>query len=209
MKLLFIPAKTKVKPNLKKVIDISKALPQEIAIAYSVQFKDIASDLKVELSKNHNVTAMVQVLGCSQPKIPPETQAILLVGSGKFHAVSLQFETGIQVYVLTKNTLEKIDANDVKKLEQRRKAAYMRFLNEGKVGVIISTKPGQERKRRAFDLKKKIKNKKIYFFINNEINTREFENFGINSWINTACPRLNFDYPILNLTQVEEALKEE
>ena len=46
----------------------------------------------------------------------------------------------------------------------------------------------------------KIKNKGVYLFISNETNTKEFENFpDINSWINTACPRLDFDNSVTNV----------
>ncbi|MCK4553158.1 diphthamide synthesis protein [Candidatus Pacearchaeota archaeon] len=48
-----------------------------------------------------------------------------------------------------------------------------------------------------------MKNKKSYLFISNNINTSEFENFGLDSWVNTACPRLDMeDNRIVNISKL-------
>jgi diphthamide biosynthesis enzyme Dph1/Dph2-like protein len=54
------------------------------------------------------------------------------------------------------------------------------------------------------NISKKLKNKKNYFFLSNEINVNEFENFDINSWINTACPRMDFDSSVINISDLEK-----
>ena len=78
----------------------------------------------------------------------------------------------------------------------------MNFLNADKAGILVSTKPGQENLKEAIEFKKKTK-KKTYIFICNNINTSEFENFGLKAWVNTACPRLDMnDYRIVNLSQL-------
>jgi 2-(3-amino-3-carboxypropyl)histidine synthase len=76
-------------------------------------------------------------------------------------------------------------------------ASYLKFLNAEKIGILVSTKPGQENLKKALSLK--LKNKKSYLFLSNNIDIREFENFGINSWVNTACPRMDFDSGVINL----------
>ena len=74
-----------------------------------------------------------------------------------------------------------------------------------KIGIIVSIKPGQEAMKRALALKNKLKNKDSYIFLCNDINTREFENFpAIQSWVNTACPRLDFDSSIINIADLEK-----
>jgi len=195
MKTLFIPAKTKSEIDEKKISQLK--LPINIAIAYSIQYKEIAEKVKEILSKKHKITLTIQVLGCSSPKFPKETEAILLLSSGKFHAVSLAFETGISVYVLESDNLTKISKEEIDLLNKKKMASYMRFLNAEKIGILISTKPGQENLEKALSLK--LKNKKSYLFIGNNIDINEFENFGINSWVNTACPRMDFDSSIINL----------
>lgn len=204
MKLMFVPAKSKLKLDLRKFLIDYKILPKTIAIAYSVQFQSLAFEAKKILEKDRKITLIVQVLGCSNPRFPKETEAILHFGEGKFHAVALSFESGLPVYVYEDNKLLKVSHEDVEKLEKKRKAAILNFLNSDKVGVLISTKPGQQRLKRALEIKDKFPDKQFYFFLENTINIKEFENFGIKCWVNTACPRLNYDYAIMNLTEIEK-----
>ena len=140
-------------------------------------------------------------MGCSKINFSKQTQAILLISSGKFHAISLAFESKKPVYLLEYEKLIKISKEEIEIFEKRKKASYVNFLNSEEIGVLISTKPGQQRLKKA--LKLKIPNKKLYFFISNNINTNEFENFGLKSWINTACPRLDmFSNKIINIDKL-------
>ncbi len=79
----------------------------------------------------------------------------------------------------------------------------MKFLNAEKVGILISTKPGQENLKRAIELKKRLKDKKFYLFLCNEIDARQFENFDIQAWINTGCPRMDFEGFTYNVENLE------
>jgi diphthamide biosynthesis enzyme Dph1/Dph2-like protein len=199
MRFLFIPAKSKAKINKNKIEEILKKLPQNIGIAYSIQFEQIAKEVKTILSKTHKITSFIQVLGCSKPKFPKHTSAILLIGSGKFHAISLSFETGLPIYILHKEGIEKVSNKDIDLLKKRHKASYLKFLNANKVGILVSLKPGQQRLAQALQFKKKLRSKKSYVFLTNDINASEVENYQIDSWINTACPRLDLDMNVMNM----------
>jgi len=204
MKTIFIPSKLKSKVNKSKILKISKELPKNIAIAYSIQYQSQAKEIKQLISKTHKITKFIQVLGCSQPKIQKNTKAILLIGDGKFHATSLAYETKLPVYILNRNKLEKISKDEIEILGKRQKTAYVKFLNSDKVGILISTKPGQENLRKALEFRKKLK-KPSYLFICNNINTDEFENFGLSSWVNTACPRMDMNTDsIINLSKLSQ-----
>jgi 2-(3-amino-3-carboxypropyl)histidine synthase len=195
---MFIPAKINSDINVKKVQALK--LPKSIAIAYSIQYKDIAVKVKEILSNKYKITEMIQVLGCSKPKFSKDTQAILLIGSGRFHAVSLAAESNLPIYILESNELRKISKEETDSLRKKKLASYMKFLNSEKVGILVSIKPGQENLKKALALKSKIKDKKSYLFIGNEVFSGELENFSdINSWINTACPRLDFDSSVINI----------
>jgi 2-(3-amino-3-carboxypropyl)histidine synthase len=201
MKTLFIPARINLDINEEKISQLR--LPKEIAIAYSIQYKEIAEKIKSILSKNHKITSLIQVLGCSKPLFSKKTKAILLISSGKFHAISIAAETNLPVYVFESEELKKISQEEIISLQKRKKAAYMRFLNAEKIGILISTKPGQENLKEAIAFKGKLKNKKSYLFISNNIDIKEFENFpDIKSWVNTACPRMDFDSSICNLADL-------
>ena len=208
VKALFIPAQRKLKANKSKILEVSKQLPNDIAIAYSIQFKSLANEIKKILSKEHNIIGVIQVLGCSrplglsQPKFNKKIQAILLVGSGKFHAINLALQTDLPIYILEKDKLYKISEKDMQNIKQKQKAGYMKFLNAEKHGILVSTKPGQENLKQALSIKKELK-KKSYLFLANNIDTNEFENFGLDSWINTACSRMDMnDSRIINYKKI-------
>lgn len=201
MKKLFISAKSKAKINSKKILDIAKKLPKNIAITYSIQFIDIAKEIK-SLLKDKKITAFQQVLGCSKPTFK-NTDAILLIGSGKFHAISLAYETKLPVFILYRDSLEQVSPKDIEIIEKKNKAAYLKFLHSDKIGIIVSTKPGQSRLDKARKLSRK-KDKKYYLFLTNNINRNEFENFNIDSWVNTACSRLDMDSAaIINIDKLK------
>ncbi|MAG78918.1 hypothetical protein CMI40_00905 [Candidatus Pacearchaeota archaeon] len=204
MKTLFIDAKIKSKVDQSLIKKISKKLPNNIAIAYSIQYKDNSIKIKEILSKKHKITKLTQVLGCFKQTFPKDTQAILLISSGKFHGISLAYETKLPVYILENNKLEKVSSKEVEILKKRQKASYVKFLNAEKIGIIVSSKPGQQKLKRALNFKKKLKNKNSYLFISNNINIEEFENFKIDSWVNTACPRLDMNSSsIMDLNKIK------
>lgn len=198
---MFIPAKSKATLNKSKIKELSKKLPKDLAIAYSIQYQELAFEIRKILT-NHNITSIIQILGCSQPKLPKNTKAVLLIGSGRFHAVSLAYETKLPVYILEKNQLTNISEKDIELYEKKNKASYVKFLNANNIGILISTKPGQENLKRALNLKKKLK-KNSYLFISNAINISEFENFALDAWVNTACPRLDMDSSVININRIK------
>ena len=81
MKVLYLETKKKTAEN----IDLdSSGLPKELFLAYSIQYKQIAEQIKSILEKRKTkISGFQQVLGCS--KLNPSS-AILLIGSGRFHA---------------------------------------------------------------------------------------------------------------------------
>ena len=203
MKVMYVPAKINSEVNEKKIQSLR--LPDRTAIAYSIQYKDIALKIKKILEKKYNITGIVQVLGCSKPQFPKGTKAILLISSGRFHAVSLAHESKLPIYILEASELSKISKEEVEAFESKKKASYLQFMNSSKIGILVSTKPGQENLKRAIEFKKNnLKDKKFYLFLDNEIDSRQFENFSdISAWINTACPRLDFDNLVMNISNLE------
>ena len=190
MKTLFVPASSRSKLNKEKFVKILKKFPKDLAIAYSIQYKHIARQAKQEISKTHNITKFTQVLGCSKPDFPKSTKVILLISNGKFHAISLALESKLPVYLIDHNKITLISKKDIKLLEQRKKGAYLKFLNSNNIGILVSTKPGQQNLKKALETKKKLK-QKSYLFLSNNIDEQEFENFQLDCWLNTACPRLD------------------
>ena len=203
MKTLFIPAKSKSTVNKNKILDISKKLPKNLAIAYSIQFQEIANEIKTLLSSSHNITSCIQVLGCSKIQTPKQTQAILLITQARFHATGLAINTNLPIYTIEHDTFSKVSEQEMRQFEKRQKISYLKFLNADNVGVIVSTKLGQQNLKKALELKNKLKDKNTYLYMGNDISTQEFENFPqIQCWVNTACPRLDMDSNIVNVDKI-------
>jgi len=205
MKTRFIPANSKEKLNKNYFLESSKSLPKKIALVYSIQYEPIAKEVKFILEKTHEVVKFSQVLGCSKVSFPKQTQAVLLIGSGKFHAISLATSSSLPIYMYEQSKLTKLSEKEILSFNQRKKTAYIKFLSSDKIGVLVSTKPGQQNLIKALELKKRLKQKKLYFFLGDFLSAGEFENFGLNSWINTACPRLDMDSTsIINISNLEK-----
>ena len=90
----------------------------------------------------------------------------------------------------------------------QQKGALLKFLSSKEVGIIVSTKPGQEKLKKAFELKNKLKDKNCHVFLADTIDPAEFENFPfIECWVNTACPRFADEKKgVVNYELVEESL---
>lgn len=201
--ILFIPA---IQKNLDIKINKSeiKKLPKKLFLAYSIQYKELAENIKSQLTKNKiKVIKQQQVLGCS--KISNKNNIpILLISTGKFHAQNLYLQTPI-LYVLENNKIIKIPESEIRNLKAKKKTALIKFLKAERVGILVSTKPGQENLNRAVKLKKQLegKGRQAYVFISNNIDITQFENFNIQSWINTACSGLSMDNPdVININEL-------
>lgn len=213
MKTLFIPAKRKLKLDKKKVLNLFEKLPNNLVLFYSIQYEDYSKKIKQELTKNSfNIQEIKQVLGCSsltnkKIKIPNNSEAIVLIGSGSFHALNLSLQTSLPVYILEENSIKKVDKKQAERIKKNKDLAYKKFLGSKTIGVFISTKPGQQRMKRALELKEKYSEKEFYFFTSNNFNLNETENFPeIQMWVNTACPRIDLDFfekNVINLDDLE------
>lgn len=206
MKTKFIGATVKHEPNYSQIKEkIDSIAENKLAICYSNQFGLIAN--KISELLGDRVVSKIQVLGCSNPKFKEGTEAILIVGQGKFHTVSLAYESKLPTYVLEGETIWKVTEEEILKMERKEKGALMKYLNSDTIGILITTKPGQMRFRKALEFHRKLTEKKSYVFIANDINVNEFENFGIETWVNTACPRMDLNEgSILNLDKIPSEL---
>lgn len=196
MKVMFVEAKRKLDFDIDEIN--FNILPEKIFLAYSIQYKELAEKIKDKLG--NRITGYKQVLGCSKLKTK---YPILLVGSGRFHALNLALQDNV-VYVLEGNTINKLNEEEISKIKAKRKTALSKFLSANNIGILVSLKPGQKNLKKAIILKKKLekKGKQIKIFLADDINLSELENYNIDSWINTACQALSFDSRIINLSEI-------
>ncbi|MEM0465810.1 MAG: diphthamide synthesis protein [Candidatus Pacearchaeota archaeon] len=203
MKVLNIEAKIKNLNFFLSEEDVKK-LPNKIFIVYSIQYKDIANQIKKHLEKNKiKVTGLKQILGCSKLNIK---YPILIIGSGRFHAMNLMLQSN-EIYIFENNSLIKIPFKDIEIMRMRLKTSLLKFLSADNIGIIVSTKPGQANLDLAIKIKEKLKskNKNVFIFLSDNVDVSEFENFDIDSWINTACKGLSYNSPdIINYSDLKE-----
>jgi len=198
---LYIPA---IQKNLKLALSKAeiKKLPKKLFLAYSIQYQDLAKQIKTQLEKNKiQIQKFQQVLGCSKvnTKLP-----ILLISTGEFHAQNLYLQTPI-LYKLENKKIIRIPQAEINKLKAKKRTALIKFLKAERIGILVTTKPGQENLKQAEALKQKLikKGKQAYIFISNNIDINQFENFNIDSWVNTACSGLAMDNTeIINIDEL-------
>lgn len=203
MKVLFIESKRKYFNIEIPKTEIAK-LPKEILLAYSVQYRNIANSLKKYLESNNIlVKEFKQVLGCTKIK---SNLPILLVGSGRFHAINL-YSQAPKVFLLENNSIIEVPKKDIDAIRMKSKTSLIKFLSAEKIGILVSLKPGQNNINIAHNIKEKLEKKKkqAFIFLSNNIDISQLQNYNIDSWINTACSGLSWDSPeIINYTEVKE-----
>jgi len=207
MKTLFIESKYKGKINLNK-IKIDK-LPKRLGLITTVQFVDYLNKIKNFLEK-HNKRILIakgnqkhpaQILGCditSAEKIKNNADAFLYIGDGRFHPLGLAMKTNKDVFCFNplNNHFSKINKDKIISYKKTLKIKKIRFLSANNIGILVSTKPSQNKIKKAVEIKNKLekKHKKCYIFCFDTLNLNELENFPfIEFWLNTACPRIQED----------------
>jgi 2-(3-amino-3-carboxypropyl)histidine synthase len=132
-----------------------------------------------------------QVLGCSFSGAR-ETGAgeILYVGTGLFHPEGIQLATGARVIALDPylGTATEVSAE---RLKRRRFALIEKARGAERIGILVSTKSGQERLALARRLAG-LSGKAILVLLC-EVSPDALLSLGFDCYVNTACPRLAYD----------------
>lgn len=191
METLFIEAKSNI-----DFIDALKKIKLEgrVGLVTTIQHLHKLKDVQKIIP---NSVLGGQILGCdvsAAVKIKDKVDSFLYIGSGEFHPMEVALETGKEVTAFNPFTekMSKITKKDIEVMRKKIKGKYLKFLAAEKIGILVSTKPGQHHIKKALELQKKLK-KPSYFFIFNTLTEKELENFpDIDVFVNTACPRIDF-----------------
>ncbi|MBI2133802.1 diphthamide synthesis protein [Candidatus Woesearchaeota archaeon] len=193
-------------------------LPAKVGLAASVQHVHRIGELKKQIESSGREAVLLkgfhslhegQTLGCDFPTAVEGVDAVVFVGTGKFHSLGL-LKAGKAVFISdpVNMTFHKADLKEHERHEKRRKAAALKFLHSTEIGVLVSTKPGQLNLNAAEALKGVFREKNFYFLLFDTVDFSELENFPfIECYVNTACPRIMDDYgkfpkPVINLVEV-------
>ncbi|MCK9590920.1 MAG: diphthamide biosynthesis enzyme Dph2 [Methanoregula sp.] len=132
-----------------------------------------------------------QVLGCSFAAAKATgAEEILFVGTGLFHPIGIALATHTQVIALDPltGTAQEVSGDA---LLRRRFAVMEKARSARSIGIIVSTKSGQQR----MDLAKRLASLSptTVIITMREVTPTELLNLGFACYVNTACPRLAYD----------------
>jgi len=206
MKIEYVNAESSL--DVLKVVKLAK-LPKKVGLVTTIQFLNQLDKVKKYLEgKDHEVIVGGQVLGCdanSARKIKDKVDAFLYIGSGEFHPLRVLSETGKKVIIANPISGEvgELSDGEIEEIKKKAMGKYNKFLHADKIGILVSTKPGQYKLDEAIKLKESL-DKESFIFIGDEIRVNELEDFNdINFWVNTACPRIE-DKNIISLEDLEK-----
>jgi len=132
-----------------------------------------------------------QVLGCNFAAAKATgADEILFVGTGLFHPIGIAIATNSRVIAVDPCTGDTRDVNG-DTLLRRRFALIEKARNAKTIGIIVSTKHGQQRMELARHLAKLSPEAVIVTM--REVNADELLNLGFSCYVNTACPRIAYD----------------
>ncbi|MBW2963202.1 2-(3-amino-3-carboxypropyl)histidine synthase subunit [Candidatus Woesearchaeota archaeon] len=207
MEIFNIEAKYKGEIRLPK--SLIEELPNKIMVATTVQFIDflpqIQSQLKgkdIYLFKSRHGLHPGQILGCDNFKVRDDIEAFLYIGDGLFHPKALLVnQKPVYIYNPLSEKHTKLSVKEINEYKIKKKVQLSKFLSADKIGVIVSSKPGQYALTKALELKDKLQHQKeVFLFIADNIDLNELENFPfIDAWVNTACPRIE----LLHIDELE------
>lgn len=205
MKVLFVDARASFDiTELKKKIH-SKFKKGKFGLVANVQFLPQLEEIR-KLLPNSIVAG--QVVGCNilnTIRIKEEVDAFIYIGSAYFYPIEIAAKTKMPVYIANPltNEVSLVSKKEVEEYEKKKKGKILKFLSVKKIGILVSTKPGQENMKLALLIKEKL-NKESVIGISNTLNPDNLENFSdVEYWINTACSRI--EHPkIINFEDIPE-----
>ena len=146
-----------------------------------------------------------QILGCcfDAARNTGATE-ILFIGTGLFHPLGIRLATGARTVAFDPFTAHAEEV-DTERLLRRRAVFIEKARQADRVGIIVSAKSGQQRLARARRLA--AQSERAVLILMTEVSPDELLNFGMDCYVNTACPRLAFDdqdrFPVPLITPQE------
>jgi len=141
-----------------------------------------------------------QVLGCdagAAHNISHKVDAFVFLGSGHFHPSQVS-EAGKKVYVVDPYQ-KNIWIEPANSLDDEMRAEHARVIkhkDKKKWGIVTSSKKGQNYMRAVQIAKEKLEEhgKDVYVFVEDRIFEPDYKGYGIDIYVNCACPRMTKDW---------------
>ena len=165
--------------------ELIKSLPTKLVLAGSIQYMNYFPKLKQFLEENGKTVYMFhsrhgqypgQILGCDIFKFKPkdektgeelEFDAFIYLGDGMFHPTALLFENGkdVHIYNPMSKVIEKLDKELLVSIQKKKMGMLSKFIVSKNIGVLVTSKPGQNQSRAVNHFRKEMngKGKNIFF----------------------------------------------
>ncbi len=154
-----------------------------------------------------------QVLGCDQSNARGKEDAVLYIGSGRFHPIGIAQTLKKPVFILNpiSHVLDMVDEKDIIRYEKKRKGAIAKALDSTRFGIMISAKSGQKNIELALRLKTLLEShkKQAWLFAAAELSPPNLLPFKCDMLVNTACPRIpgdEYHVPVISASDLEAAM---
>jgi len=154
-----------------------------------------------------------QVLGCNYASAKVPADQVLYVGGGGFHPSGLAMDNPEKRVLIADPVNNVVKDASAEKFIKQRYAAIHQAMDAETWGVIAGTKIGQRRHGIAEEIVEE--NENAYLITLDEITPDHLRNFGLDAYVNTACPRITtddgpqFDSPLLTPQEYYIAIGEE
>lgn len=204
--------------------EIYDKIEGKVALYSSVQYLDHLEKVKEEL-ENRGFEVLIgegderikypgQLLGCNYSAKVEEADSHLYIGTGNFHPLGLSVSLDKDVIRLNPLSGEVDIIGDERDRLLRKRFGLITLAEDSKkIGIIVSSKSGQRRRKLAEHLKDKLPEKcTIYEF--DEVTPELVDSFDWDFAVCTACPRIalddssNYDTVIITPEEFEIVLKE-
>jgi 2-(3-amino-3-carboxypropyl)histidine synthase len=139
------------------------------------------------------------LLGCdysSARNISDKVESFLLLGGGRFHAIGLKLSTGKPVVILDPERSSAVNEEiDIDAFKRKRHAMIQAISKAKSIGILVSSKPGQNRISLARRLLSAVidSGREGRIVVLNEVSSGALLDLGFDAWISTACPRIALD----------------
>lgn len=158
-----------------------------------------------------------QVLGCNYSAGVEDADTHLYLGTGRFHPLGLSFamENDVLMYNPSTGKVDVIGEEARDELLRKRFASISLAREAQKIGIVVSRKGGQQRKKTAERLLEigEQSGKDMVMIELDEIGKRAIDDLDVDCIINTACPRIvlddaaNYDAILLTPDEFEIAIE--
>ena len=207
IKMLYVFVDIKI--DNQHVIDVLKHSfkpGSQFALVSTIQFVAALQSIQQVLSTDYKVIipqskplSPGEILGCTSPKLPDGTEAIVYIGDGQFHLESIMIANP-SVQAFQYDPYSKVFSHEYYEHDQMkatRRAAILQVSDAKQFGIILGTLGRQGSPKILDFLKDSLRRAGIDFIVVllSEVFPDKLKLFkDVDVWVQIACPRLSIDW---------------